>query len=744
MGLIGDLNYNIRGLKEAEDIPADQRLARFEAMFEFGGDASGPGLFGRGKLIFNVASKSRTVVYDFRTGNGEYRLGIRRIEGRDYHQFPTVKEGAEAEGVLSEMTNDRLTPPTEPGTRITIIDPQDDVIAALVSGEMLEAIEETWWEAIQKHKASISVQVLPGRLQTAKVPKDFGALPEKSGKGWQVLCRENIRLPIDGSTYRIKRLHFLIAPPKHVISEHLCGLRFHRKGMVVGRVNLSGIPTEVTERFFGYVFLDKGLEQAIAEQESTTHYGITSPNRSPYRNLRQLAQSEFDQFLESIGLKKRTSSTEERVRRLAEDAQADLNSILSTLGVPGFGTGKPKRAQLHLSVTGLEFPGGTNQLALGDEIQSFSFRLDNPTRKAETLWWRVYTYERDSGELDVLSPRQRVNVRASGGFASTEDLTITLTSPPYVSYSKVACVCEVVDDDGHIVVKKSFYFYVDLKADAPDRWAELRLAFAEFPRDSRRLDYGESLTNILYEFENMSVHPMKVRLRARTLWAGESNAEIESIGGTDLEVGPFEGKVFACPDIEIKRSTYEEVARGKVNIRCHAAALESSAVWQKGERLAENTVSFYLNMDPAYGFWESTMFHDGGSSQPRSEPRAVDSAGRSWELAINQTHPAYLQTEADELRRTGYLFEEMARQTIAILLRMNQEEAIVKLASLGTSERTRRSLAIGFDREGRVSSPRQGSRHVLRGVTPDGSRNHYREVRRRPRQNAALDHGAYC
>ena len=571
-GLSGDLHFNTDGLKETEDIPADQRLARFEAMFESGGEGAGPGLFGRGKLIFNVASKERTIFYDSRIKVGDYRFGFRRIHGRDYQQFTTVKEGADAEKELASRTNGRLTPLAETGTRITVVDPTDEVVEAVTSGAMLDAVEETWWEIIQKHHASITVQLHPAKPQEAKVPKDFGPLPEKSGKGWNVLCRENIRLAIDGTSHRVKRIHFLIAPPKHTVSEHLLGLRFHRRGMVVGPIKLSGVPPEVSDRFFGYVLLDHALEDAIADQESTTHYGITSPNRSPYRNLKQYAQTEFDTFLESIGLKKPTTSAEERVRRLAEDAQADLNSILSNLGVPGFGKGKPKPAHLYLTVTDLEFPGGTTQLVMRDEINAFAFRLDNPTKRAEKAWWRVFTSERDAGELQTLMPRKQITARA-GGFVTTDDLSISLTSPPYSSYTKVACTCEVTDDDGRILQKKSFFFYIDLKPDTLARWAEVRLYSADWPRDTRRLDYGDILSNIRYELENMSSERMSVRLRVRTLWAGESNAEIEEVGNVDLEAGPFEGKLFDCPALEIRRTTYEEVGRGKINLRCHAAAL---------------------------------------------------------------------------------------------------------------------------------------------------------------------------
>src|SRR5438552_3708590 len=57
VGLVGDI---LDPTTLPDKIPLAQRLARFESMFE-AGDQHGPGLFGRGKLIFNAASQDSLI-----------------------------------------------------------------------------------------------------------------------------------------------------------------------------------------------------------------------------------------------------------------------------------------------------------------------------------------------------------------------------------------------------------------------------------------------------------------------------------------------------------------------------------------------------------------------------------------------------------------------------------------------------------------------------------------------------------
>jgi len=613
VGLVGDMGFDTTKLAKDEPIPESQRLARFEAMFESGATAFGPGLFGRGKLVFNAASEQSMIFFDTLTKDGTYRFGVRHVDGRECRQ--ATFEGAAATGELAARSSGLLQPLATVGTRITIVDPIAEVVDALNDNTFLQAVEETWWEIIQKYQAHISIQIPAAKLEVAQVPKDFGGLPESPSKGWKVSRREMLQVPVEGQKYRVKRLHMLVPPPKHQVRPELLGLQIHRRGMVVGQMRLSGMPAEISERFFGYVALDNELEDAMAEQENITHYGFAYQQRSPYRQLRTLLQTEFDKFLEELGLKKADTSPEEKDRRLIEDAQADLNSILNSLGVPGFGAGKAAGPNLQLSVEELEFPDGSNQVKDGDRIEDFHFKLSNRGRQPSDVSLTVRTFDRETGTIETLYEMQGVSVKPEG-HVLTESLVIDVRTPPYPRHSKIGCTCEVTDVSGGVIAKRTFYFFVDLKPDIPDELAEITFAGADWPRkDSRRVDYGQAIEQVTYEIANRTTDPMRVLVRTRTLWADESNSELAEVHKIELELTPFQSQLLTVPEIAVTEQVYQDVGRGKINLRCHAVAMLAGPLWNRGDRVAENTLSFFLNTDPAYGFWEETVFSQDGPAR---------------------------------------------------------------------------------------------------------------------------------
>lgn len=661
-------------------IPPQERLARFEAIFESGGQ-EGPGLFGRGKLLFNAASKDNFIFYDTLTKDGEYRFNIRGIDGRQYHHFPKVLEGDQAKREVQVRSKGALSPLDEPGTRIVILNPKTEIVEAIESGALLSAVEETWWEIIQKYKAEITVRVDGGAEKLASVPADFGSLPKESQKGWKVHLAENIPVQIDKRQYRIKRVHLIVPPPRHPVREDLRGVAVHRKGMKVGDVRLSVVPKEIEDRFFGYVELDTEYEELISGLENTTHYGFASLHKAPNRVLRQHVQDHFDQFLERLGLKKKGEDPEERMRRALEDAEAELNSILRELGVPSFGSGREPKSDFLVSVEDLAFPGNSNYVSTGDRIGGFWFRVRNLTDSQRSIWLEVYTYERDVDVIETLQPRQRLDI-AAGDEHKTAPFLINLVSTLYPSRKKIACVCRLTDSERKEIARKAFYFYLDLEQQKEPQLANIRLISVTWPRtQSRRVDYGEEVSKLQYEIENLTGIQMKAKVRLRTLWAAEGNTPIDDVGVWDIELSPFQSLELQVEKVVVTETRYQEIGRGQINLRCHAVAIETSPQWTKGLKLAENTIGFFLNMDPYLGFFEDQEYFDGGPHAARSEAQSLGQ--RSWKLRINKTHPAYIAAQDDTERVKNYLFELMAAQIAYVLVRADDVKVLQKQLELG-------------------------------------------------------------
>ena len=159
-----------------DTLPAEERLARFENM-NFSGGNQGPGLYGRGKLIFQAASQRKEIIYDSLTEDGDYRLGRRFQEGRRLNQFPCVLEGEAAAEMLERLTGRVLAPLEAVGTRVTIVHPLQEIIDAFASGDFLSFVEETWWEILLKRRAEIVVGS-EGQEVEAQCPDVYRRLAE--------------------------------------------------------------------------------------------------------------------------------------------------------------------------------------------------------------------------------------------------------------------------------------------------------------------------------------------------------------------------------------------------------------------------------------------------------------------------------------------------------------------------------------------------------------------------------------
>ena len=667
-----------------DTLPTGERLARFEGMFDSGG-GEGPGLFGRGKLVFNACSEERLIYYDSLTRDGKYRFGKRHFKGRLCEQYVNVLEGEEARTQLREETGGALEPLTTPGTRITIVSPIEEVADAIKSGDFLTAIGDTWWEIILKEGAQITVAGLTGEVQVAGVPENFGGLPRVSRNKWRVSYTQNALVEVGDDKYKVKRLHILVPPQGHKLREEQLGISLHRRGMQVGRLLIPGIPEEVRDRLFGYLELDEAFEDVLAASENTTHYGFSHTKRPEFKAMRKWVQDNVTAFLDSIGYGPKTDPNS-RARESAEEAQAALDGILKDLGVPSLGTGRDRRRAVSVSIEDLSFPRGGNHVETGDALEGFLFRIHNRTSAPTDLMVEVFTTADAVGTIEMLLPKNKLHIPANQSKA-TQPLRIEFRRGVYPSGARIECAALVSTQDGKQVAKRSFYVYLDSQPpQAVTDLAEIELIEAEFPReDSHRVDFGQSILGLAYLVHNRTPYRMAARLKVRTIWAAEG-VELDEVLDRDVVIAPFGSVDLQVEEIKVTKEKYGEIPRGKIKLRCSATAIETTAGWEKGRRLAELTTLFYLNMDPSYGLFEDCPLMPMGATGPRSKPEPT-AGSKSWILGINPEHPAYIKADGDNDSRTEYFFEESARQAAYVLLRRDQAGVILNILKLDPKTR---------------------------------------------------------
>jgi hypothetical protein len=681
-GLTGTTTPNAKD--RPDSFPASERLARFESMFDSGGD-EGPGLFGRGKLIFNACSEERLIFYDSLTRDGKYRFGKRHIRGRVCEQYLRAFEGEAARTRLREELGASLQPLSTPGTRITIVRPTAEILDAIQSGEFLTAIGDTWWEIIQKENAEITVSGKNGTVTHAIVPENFGGLPKVSRNKWRVYRTDNTTVDVGGAKYKIKHLHILIPPQGHKLREEQLGIFVQRRGMQVGRLPVAGTPEEVADRLFGYVQLDEAFEDVLAASENLTHYGFSHTKRPEFRALRKWVQEHFNTFMDSIGLGRKTDQNA-RARESAEEANAALNGILKDLGVPSLGTGRESRRDFSLSIENLEFGQGNNLVKTGETLAGFLFRIANHTSGQKDVMVEVTTNREDGSVIETILPKVMMRLHP-GQSKPTDALRIHFAEGTYASGEKVSCTAAVSGLDGQVLARRSFFVFVDTPPPPPaPELAEIELTEYEFPKeDSKRVNFGQSILGLAYTLNNKTPQRMSARVRIMTIWA-EEGVELDEVFNQDLVLSPYGSVDCHVEEIKVTEERYGEVKRGKVKLRCTATGLESTNLWERGRRLAEKTTMFYLEMDPSYGLFEDMALVPMAPGEPRS--KASPTAGtKSWKLDINSNHPAFVHADPDDEARVEYIFEESARQAAFVLLSRDQGPVLLKI--LGLDSRTK-------------------------------------------------------
>lgn len=185
-----------------------------------------------------------------------------------------------------------------------------------------------------------------------------------------------------------------------------------------------------------------------------------------------------------------------------------------------------------------------------------------------------------------------------------------------------------------------------------------------FPREIRRVNYGETIRDIQARVVNDTNHSARVRLSvyvfqgdALVIDLGSRDLTVRSNAGSDA-VGPF--SIAFSPDDHLP---------GEHVLRARLLALEVPE-YSKGYELHKVTFRFWIEEDPP----QRGIFDDIEGLEYREQPsidgEAVPSeSGGSYRFQYNVSHPAKRKWDETEDDLYDYLFRLMARELIYIDLR---------------------------------------------------------------------------
>ena len=304
--------------EEYDTLEESDHWARFEG---FGFTTANPdaiGARGQGKFIFLAASKDYAMYYDSLREDGTYRLGATKATKTDCPMLHW--DGDEGRDKLKELT--RLEPLSKIGTRIIIVSPIKELEDEIKSGSFVDAIEETWFRAIEKEKAKICVKSLDGD-KIAKIPKLF-PIPPKDTPKIKVWPKKNDEIKLlSGELFRIK--HLQIAYKKgSEIPEQLRGVAIIHNNMKITSINIEGVPLDIANNIYGFVEFDKNLDRELRKNynQNPNHYDLIWRRAVP-KMIKNYVQEELRKF----GYEKLKIGIDPRERRKQIRATAEIDAL---------------------------------------------------------------------------------------------------------------------------------------------------------------------------------------------------------------------------------------------------------------------------------------------------------------------------------------------------------------------------------------------------------------------------------
>lgn len=355
------------------------------------------------------------------------------------------------------------------GTRIVVESPIGEIVETMNSGQFARYLGETWWEIISKFGAKIVVSV-NGKESVVQVPKEFD-LPENDSELSKVWIQENVKLPVGGQDYLIKRLH--IISKRGGVPEDIRGVAIQRGGMKVCPIEPRYMPEDLTDSIYGYVTLDKEAERQLLFDESPEHYGFDFRFGLP-KAIRHYVEDEIEKFARTK-LGWRTDSRQirrEKQRGAERTALLEINKIAKDLGFGrGLGPGKKSRKsakrpwkKIRIQLSEMQLPReGDLRVNYGEMVRNISARVVNDTRLEVAVRLKLFLRQGDKVTDSFIDEDVPVDSRdKSRQFGPFE---ARLSPERYPTKGKVTLVARIISlmdaNKGVILDEERVSFYLE-------------------------------------------------------------------------------------------------------------------------------------------------------------------------------------------------------------------------------------------------------------------------------------------
>lgn len=690
-GLTGDILSveEIERMSAEGKLTSQQNLSRFLTRFESGGNL-GAGSFGRGKLIFQGAAKTSSIICDsLRSDDGKYIAFDRKIVGTKLVQQRVPLQGDEAKEFIKKATNSALLPLASSGTRIMILNLKDEIADAVqksfnpaddsdYSNDFIKMIEETWWEIIKfgakiyvKHGDNAKLVELTEPLKSIADCKD-------NQNGYRIYSKELIPVVIGNETYRIKELKYVVVP--NPIDEDLREIWIQRKRMKIGSISKNINPHHtIHKRFCGYLVLEPKLEDIILLAEGTTHYGFNL-NRKGIKQIRDIIRTELDNFQQKLGL--RSISPESASRQDMLDAMKEINEAAQNLGLlTEFSIG-PKSREIEMSIESFSLPNpNSKRIEFGEDIGPIIYSIKNNTIKPKFVAFYLTAEQRGASEKTITT--EEVDLKP-------QEITEVLVRPFQIqkedfNYGEGVLIKAKLNDrnSGTSICQVSRMLWIGREEpEITEKPITVTAYQPIFPRyNSNRVELTEVIKNNRFKISNNSAVDTKLDVDLIVRKANKKTSDFRTLKRIINEEGvclsAFSDKEFVAEQILISNEDFKDIAEGPANAderRCeiyfsiHSSENIPLLELNKSDRIDKKSIAFYLGIDPpGQSIFKNAVDWDAPDDGKRSKYEGDRATGFTFMLNVGHSAYKFMNEYSCEVRQY-YIKEEMLKQAYAIAI----------------------------------------------------------------------------
>lgn len=653
-GTLGLIGRNITSneintiMASGKTLPASERLSRFTSMHNSGGNDTGGGLYGVGKIVYSAASETYTYYFDSLTIDGKY-VANGNIEGRVHSP---AYENNDAKNFILKETG--FKEKTTVGTRIIIDSPKQSLIEAINDGSMIKNIQESWWRIIKRFDSDSKISV---NGKSINIPNNI----EKTFHKWELSDTDKYS---DG--YKVKHFGLYIYESESPWK----GISYYRKGMKIGEIEIKDCPKNIENKFWGYIEVDEKWENELAEIEDKIHFGVSKGKKqtSQYQYLKNYCNETFRKCLIEWGYIKDKENEDKKLQEELKQIADDIQNLSDRLGFEDLGTG-PKKSDFDVRWQNIQYPVQNSlRVTTGDNIK-FSIRIKSSYIADKKFNYKLYVINPQTGE--TISNIKNESITINSGTVYTSDFIHNIDNESSQQFAENRIILEVnIPGSGKKKKKELQYFYdIDRPENNRDT-VTLSLHECKFPRaNSRRVNFEESITDVCYYIENKRNQKLNYKLNISIHNADaiskDKIIDINSISGT---IEPFGEIVTSKIDIKFEESFYQKfMASGILELRARLIANEADEIYEKGEKITKYEYKIYLNCDEKNG--KNNSFNINSVKAPENHRRSWCEPGRDRSITINIGHAAYLKNSYDQELQHDYLREQMLKQYVILYLK---------------------------------------------------------------------------